>query len=243
MLKNNWIVIILIVISTVSLSLQASETTPMDSQTQRDLGYFYGYSFGNMLRQSGGEDIDLDGYMAGLKDALASRAPTLTPEQQQHLVQLVTERRQASLARQAQAEKEMAAKAHASASENLEKAKAFLAENGKKEGVLTTASGLQYQILESGTGVRPLASSRVKVHYEGKLLDGTVFDSSVQRGTPVDFGLNQVIPGWTEGLQLMQVGGRTRFFIPPDLAYGPGGQGTVAPNSLLIFDVELLDVK
>ena len=120
----------------------------------------------------------------------------------------------------------------------------FLAENAKKEGVKTTASGLQYKITQQGNGKQPTAQSVVKVHYTGKLLDGKVFDSSVDRGQPVEFPLNQVIPGWTEGLQLMKEGSKATLYIPAQLAYGEQGvPGTIPPNSTLIFDVELIKVN
>ena len=119
----------------------------------------------------------------------------------------------------------------------------FLAENAKKEGVKVTASGLQYRVITEGSGNKPVASSKVKVHYTGKLLDGTVFDSSVQRGEPIDFALNQVIPGWTEGVQLMTPGSKYEFYIPSDLAYGDRGAGNaIPPGAALIFEVELLAV-
>jgi len=118
----------------------------------------------------------------------------------------------------------------------------FLQDNCSKEGVCVTDSGLQYQVLEAGTGTEhPSATSKVKVHYHGTLIDGTVFDSSVERGEPIEFGLNQVIKGWTEGLQLMVTGEKTRIFIPSELAYGDGSAGVITPGSTLIFDVELLD--
>ncbi len=120
----------------------------------------------------------------------------------------------------------------------------FLAENAKREGVKTTASGLQYEVLKPGTGASPSATSKVEVHYHGTLIDGTVFDSSVDRGETITFGLNQVISGWTEGVQLMKEGAKYRFFIPYDLAYGTRGSGPkIKPFSALIFDVELFDVK
>ena len=129
-------------------------------------------------------------------------------------------------------------------SDNQQKGVAFLADNAQKDGVITTASGLQYQVLAAGHGTsRPGERDRVKVHYHGTLIDGTVFDSSVNRGEPITFGLNQVIKGWTEGLQLMVVGEKTRFFIPSDLAYGDRNMGTIGPGSVLIFDVELLGIN
>ncbi len=129
------------------------------------------------------------------------------------------------------------------AAENREKGAAFLALNKSAEGVQTTASGLQYRVLQEGTGtVHPSASDQVKVHYHGTLLDGRVFDSSVTRGEPISFGLNRVIKGWTEGLQLMVVGEKTRLFIPNELAYGNSAAGMIQPGSTLIFDVELLGI-
>ncbi len=120
---------------------------------------------------------------------------------------------------------------------------AFLAENAKKAGVTTTASGLQYEVLKAGTGVKPTAASVVKVHYHGTLIDGTVFDSSVERKEPATFGVSEVIKGWTEALQLMPVGSKWRLYIPQELAYGPAEQGAIKPFSTLIFDVELISIE
>ncbi|BBM66988.1 FKBP-type peptidyl-prolyl cis-trans isomerase [Vibrio alfacsensis] len=133
---------------------------------------------------------------------------------------------------------------HKVADENFSKGQQFLLENGKNEGVVTTESGLQYLVLEKGTGdVHPTATSKVKVHYHGTLIDGTVFDSSVNRGEPITFGLNQVIKGWQEGLQYMVVGEKIRLFVPSTLGYGKNGTGPIPPASVLIFDVELLDIQ
>ncbi|OXY83629.1 FKBP-type peptidyl-prolyl cis-trans isomerase [Oceanimonas doudoroffii] len=130
------------------------------------------------------------------------------------------------------------------AAENIRAGDAFLADNQQKEGVQTTESGLQYQVLKAGTGtVHPKASDKVTVHYHGTLLDGSVFDSSVERGETIQFGLNQVIKGWTEGLQLMVEGEKTRFFIPARLAYGNRAVGTIPPGSVLIFEVELFKIN
>lgn len=127
--------------------------------------------------------------------------------------------------------------------ENLKKGQEYLAENAKREGVTVTKSGLQYEVLEEGEGKSPSATDVVKCHYEGRLIDGTVFDSSYKRGKPSEFALNQVIPGWTEGLQLMKEGSKYRFFIPYNLAYGSRSVSIIPPYSALIFDVELIEVK
>jgi FKBP-type peptidyl-prolyl cis-trans isomerase len=136
----------------------------------------------------------------------------------------------------------MTAKAAAEGQNNLKAGQAFLAENGKKPGIRTTASGLQYQVLRAGSGPTPAKTDKVRVHYQGTLLDGTKFDSSYDRGQPAEFGLNQVIPGWAEGVALMPVNSKYRFWIPSNLAYGPQGQPPIGPNSTLVFDVELLGI-
>jgi len=136
------------------------------------------------------------------------------------------------------------ARTKGSMTENAEKGQLFLESNSQLEDVKTTASGLQYQVLTVGTGtVHPKASDRVKVHYHGTLTDGMVFDSSVDRGEPIEFGLNQVIKGWTEGVQLMVVGEKTRFVIPSNLAYGNRSAGAIGPGSVLVFEVELLGIN
>ncbi|WP_454440131.1 FKBP-type peptidyl-prolyl cis-trans isomerase [Vibrio bathopelagicus] len=133
---------------------------------------------------------------------------------------------------------------HKSGDENFEQGQQFLIENGTKEGVVTTESGLQYLVLEEGTGTEhPTKNSKVTVHYHGTLLDGTVFDSSVERGEPISFALKQVIKGWQEGLTYMVEGQKVRLFIPSQLAYGKGGSGPIPPSSTLIFDVELISIK
>ncbi|MGF1774567.1 FKBP-type peptidyl-prolyl cis-trans isomerase [Vibrio maritimus] len=128
--------------------------------------------------------------------------------------------------------------------ENFQQGQAFLLENAKKEGVISTESGLQYEILHKGDNTEtPTAKSKVKVHYHGTLIDGTVFDSSVDRGTPISFGLNQVIKGWQEGLQYMSEGDKFRLYIPSTLGYGKGGSGPIPPAAVLIFDVELIEIQ
>ena len=134
------------------------------------------------------------------------------------------------------------AKTEASSAGNIAAGQAFLEANSKLEGVVTTDSGLQYEVLTAGEGANPKAEDTVRVHYHGTLVDGTVFDSSVERGQPAEFPLNRVIPGWTEGVQLMKVGSKYRFTIPSELAYGQRATGKIKPNSTLIFDVELLDI-
>ncbi|MEG2070823.1 MAG: FKBP-type peptidyl-prolyl cis-trans isomerase, partial [Bacteroidales bacterium] len=139
---------------------------------------------------------------------------------------------------------EMQAKQNKDVDAEKAKGAAFLAENKKKEGVITTPSGLQYKVIKMGTGAKPTATDKVKVHYHGTTLDGNVFDSSVQRGEPISFGLNQVIKGWTEGVQLMPIGSKFIFYIPSDLAYGDrGAGGAIKPGATLIFEVELLDIE
>ncbi|NOH83838.1 FKBP-type peptidyl-prolyl cis-trans isomerase [Vibrio sp. 03-59-1] len=133
---------------------------------------------------------------------------------------------------------------HKAADINFQIGQDFLVENGKKEGVITTESGLQYQVLQEGTGTEhPTAKSRVKVHYHGTLMDGTVFDSSVERNEPIAFGLNQVIKGWTEGVQYMVEGEKIRLFVPSTLGYGKNGSGPIPPATVLIFDIELLEIQ
>lgn len=143
----------------------------------------------------------------------------------------------------AKLEAEMQAEAAKQGEVNRKNGEAFLTENAKRDGIKVTESGLQYEVLESGKGDSPKASDNVEVHYTGKLIDGTVFDSSVERGVPASFGVTQVIPGWVEALQLMHEGDKWRLYIPSDLAYGPNGAGgVIGPNMTLIFDVELLRV-
>jgi FKBP-type peptidyl-prolyl cis-trans isomerase len=172
----------------------------------------------------------------GMADSLAGEAPDLDEAQQQAVIAAIRAQQEAIQAVRAEAQAGMASQA-------AKESSAYLKENGAKPGVKTTASGLQYEVLVAGTGESPTPDNTVKVHYEGRLVNGQVFDSSIARDTPAEFGLSQVIAGWTEGLQLMKAGGKTRFTIPSDLAYGPGGTRGIPPNSVLVFDVELLEVK
>ncbi|MBE02151.1 FKBP-type peptidyl-prolyl cis-trans isomerase [Marinobacter lutaoensis] len=180
-------------------------------------------------------DLQMDQFLQGIQHGHAGddAAKRLTREEIQ----------EALMAYQKQMQEEQTKKMEELARKNKEAGDAFLAENAKKEGVQTTESGLQYEVIEPGSGAKPGADDTVKVHYTGELLSGEVFDSSRERGEPVTFALNQVIPGWTEGLQLMSEGARYKLYIPADLAYGPGGNRAIGPNETLIFDVELLDVN
>ncbi|MEM6329815.1 MAG: FKBP-type peptidyl-prolyl cis-trans isomerase [Planctomycetota bacterium] len=174
--------------------------------------------------------VQIDSLVAGITDALARAQPKLTDAQR------ITVIRQLEQRLQREARQLMAA--------NLQRGKAFLAANAKKPGVQTTASGLQYKVLAQGTGPSPNASSVVKCHYEGRLLDGTVFDSSYARGEPTLFPLGRVISGWTEAVQLMKVGGKWELYIPGDLAYGLEGQPpSIGPNQTLLFTIELLGIE
>jgi FKBP-type peptidyl-prolyl cis-trans isomerase FklB len=151
--------------------------------------------------------------------------------------------REALMAYQQQLQEEQQGQQNELAQKNREAGEAFLAENAEREGVQTTESGLQYEVIEEGDGESPGATDQVQVHYTGELISGEVFDSSRERGQPVTFGLSQVIPGWTEGLQLMNEGARYKLYIPSDLAYGQGGNQAIGPNATLVFDVELLAVN
>lgn len=195
------------------------------------LSYALGINIAEYLRGMPIEP-DLDLVVMGLRDLFA-KEPKMSQEEYSNTMQLCQQKMRAAAQEKAAA---VAAKMKA-------EGEAFLTENGKKPGVKTTASGLQYEVLSEGTGKQPVAADTVRVHYTGKLLDGTVFDSSVERGEPAEFGLTQVIAGWTEGLQLMKTGSKFRFFIPADLAYGEhGAGGSIPPQATLIFDVELLAV-
>ena len=189
------------------------------------VAYALGTSIGLQLQQMGANELDITDFSQGVKDALAGSPVMERAEIEAVINEFFTRKSQ-----------EQAAKAK-------EEGARFLAENAKKEGVVTLPSGLQYQVLREGNGKKPKATDQVRCHYEGTLSNGTVFDSSYKRGEPAVFGLNQVISGWTEGVQLMQEGAKYRFFIPYNLAYGERGAGQqIPPFAALIFDVELIEV-
>lgn len=172
------------------------------------------------------DSANVDALIAGFTEALKGQKTSMTPEAAQAFLQTYF--------------MEASAKQATKAKEEGDK---FLAENKTKEGIITTESGLQYKVVTEGKGVKPTAEDKVKVHYKGTLLDGKVFDSSIERGEPAEFGVGQVIKGWTEGLQLMPVGSKYTFWIPSDLAYGERGAGQdIKPNSVLVFEVELLEI-
>lgn len=197
------------------------------------IGYSLGIMVGRQLQQDI-SNLDTDSFSAALKDLYEGKTPSINDEDMGKILDNL----QQKLATEAQ-EKEAAA-----AEENLAKGQKFLADNAKKKGVKVTDSGLQYKIIKQGKGAKPAATSSVKVHYEGKLIDGTVFDSSYQRGEPVNFKVNQVISGWQEALQLMPIGSEWEVYIPSDLAYGlAGAGGSIGPNEALVFKVELQAIE
>ena len=193
----------------------------------KDFSYALGLVIGHNLKGSGISAIDAQEFAAAVKDVLENAQTRIDSRKAQ---QIVNERLTAM-----QEEAGRAAR---------ETGEAFLADNAQKEGVVTTESGLQYMVLTEGSGKHPVATDRLKCHYEGRLIDGTVFDSSYRRGEPATFPLNGVIAGWTEGLQLMGEGAKFRFFIPYNLAYGARGAGeSIPPYAALVFDVELIEVQ
>ncbi len=208
-----------------------ADTTPTTEEDR--LSYSLGLIMGQRLKQEF-TNLNVDMMSQAVKDLYADGEMKMTEAEVKETMQAYQQKKMLE-------QQEAQAKA---AEANLKAGQEFMAQNGKKKGVVTTDSGLQYQVLTTGNGAKPALTDQVKVHYEGKLLNGKVFDSSYQRGEPVTFGLNQVIQGWQEGLQLMPVGSKWKIFIPSDLAYGPGGTGgPIGPNETLIFEVELLDIN
>ena len=208
--------------------------TAMTLKDDKDkVSYSIGLNIGKSMKQEG-LDINPDALAAAMKDVFAGKAPQLTDEQVQQVMQAFQQKMMAQ---------KMAAR-EAGLTKNKAEGEKFLAENKKKDGVKTTASGLQYKVIKDGTGKTPKATDTVKTHYRGTLIDGKEFDSSYKRGEPAEFPVNGVIKGWTEALQLMKEGAKWQLFIPGDLAYGERGAGAdIGPNATLIFDIELLSVK
>ena len=205
----------------------------LDTEEKR-VSYGMGMGLGHRIKQETFA-VDIEFFTKGIKDAVDGSEPLMT---QDEIVEEMKAFQQKQIAKQ---QEEMAKIAE----QNRTEGEAFLAENGAKEGVVTTESGLQYKILTEGTGVKPSATDTVEVNYAGTLIDGSEFDSSYKRGATVSFPVNGVIPGWTEALQLMPVGSKWQLFIPSNLAYGPGGTGggPIGPNATLIFEVELVSIK
>ena len=200
----------------------------VELKTDKDkISYTIGQQIGRQLKN---EKIDVDANVlaASISDVMAGKESRLSQADQMAVMQKMQEAAGAASAAEGKA--------------NAEKSAKFLADNKGKPGVKTTASGLQYSVITEGKGASPKATDTVKVHYKGTLIDGTQFDSSYDRGEPIEFPLNGVIKGWTEGVQLMKVGGKTKFFIPSDLAYGPQGRPGIPPNSALVFEVELISI-
>ena len=204
-----------------------------ENKTLDRISYALGLSMGNNFRASGINEINVQDFADGVAAVFYGEQPKMTYDEAKAEIQAYF----------TELEKKQQAAAAEAGKKNLADGEAFLAENGKRAEVKTTATGLQYEILTEGTGATPASTDQVEVHYTGKL-DGTVFDSSVDRGIPATFGVTQVIPGWVEALQMMKAGSKWRLFIPSNLAYGPNGApgSPIGPNSTLIFDVELLKV-
>ena len=206
----------------------------MDNQDLDRISYALGLSMGNNFRNSGIKTINVSDFADGVAAVFEGAKPKMSYDEAKEEIRIFFQAM----------EEEQRAAAQKMGEVNAAAGKAFLEENGKRVEVNVTPSGLQYEVLEEGTGKLPSAGDNVTVHYTGKLIDGTVFDSSVARGAPATFGVTQVIPGWVEALQMMKEGAKWRLFIPSNLAYGPNGAGNIiGPNSTLIFDVELIKVN
>ena len=204
------------------------------SEKQLDrLSYALGLSMGNNFRNSGINEINVEDFSDGVAAVFYGSQPKMSYDEAKEVIRVFF----------TELEEKQKAEAAKMADVNKAAGEEFLAKNGQRAEVKTLPSGLQYEVIVEGTGAQPTAADQVEVHYTGKLIDGTVFDSSVDRGVPATFGVTQVIPGWVEALQLMKAGSKWRLFIPSALAYGPQGAGPViGPNATLIFDVELLKV-
>ena len=204
----------------------------MSDQNFDRISYALGLSMGNNFRASGIETINVADFADGVAAVFSGKDLKMTYDEAKEEIRkyftAMQERQQAEAAKVGE--------------QNRKLGEAYLADNAKRPGIVTTASGLQYEVLTQGDGPVPAATDQVKVHYTGRLIDGTVFDSSVERGEPATFGVTQVIPGWVEALQLMPVGSKWRLHIPSALAYGPNGAGVIGPDATLIFDVELLEI-
>jgi len=222
-------ILVVAISGALSLSGFAQEQAPQLKDLKDKASYSIGLNIGRNFKKQNVE-LNPDALSAGVKDALSGKKPALDENQERDAMMNF--------------QKEMMDKQKVMGEKNAADGKKFLDDNKKKEGVKTTASGLQYKVVKEGTGAAPKAADTVTVDYKGTLIDGTEFDSSYKRGQPATFPLNGVIKGWTEGLQLMKPGGKYQFFIPAELAYGSRAMGAdIAPNSTLIFEVELKSVQ
>lgn len=204
-----------------------AENATLDTEQQK-LSYIFGIQVGQQMMMEGVE-LEMDAFSAGVADMMAGRQPQMDQATAQEIIGKYQQKKSQELA--------------AMMNKKQAESKAYMAENAKKDGVVTTDSGLQYEIIEEGDGATPKATDKVIAHYEGTLIDGTVFDSSIQRGEPATFPVNGVIQGWQEVLQMMKEGAKWRVVIPGNLAYGPQGAGEmIGPNETLIFDIELIAI-
>ncbi|WP_225741734.1 FKBP-type peptidyl-prolyl cis-trans isomerase [Halospina sp. K52047b] len=224
----------------LAVGCSAESDVNLESEDQR-LGYAMGKLFADRIQQDM-QDLDSDAFIAGVRDSMEGNEARLSDEEIQEAVSNYQKRLQDEAAGNNSGQ-QGGTSSGGDAEDNLAASRAFLEENRQRDGVKTTESGLQYKVIEEGDGESPAENDRVTVHYTGELIDGTVFDSSRERGEPATFGLQQVIPGWTEGLQLMDEGDRYRLYIPPEMAYGENGPPSIGPNQALIFDVELIEVQ
>jgi FKBP-type peptidyl-prolyl cis-trans isomerase FklB len=200
------------------------------STDEQKVSYGFGLQFGDQLRRNSFDGMDLDAVLAGIQHWYNDQQAVLSDAELNPSYQVIQERQQAKAA-------ELTNKREALATQ-------FMEANAARDEVATTASGLQYEVLESGSGAKPGPQSTVVTHYHGTFVDGTVFDSSVERGDPAEFGVHQVIPGWTEALQMMSVGDKWRIACPPTLAYGEQGAGdSIPPNTALVFEIHLIGIK
>jgi FKBP-type peptidyl-prolyl cis-trans isomerase len=218
----------------------AADETPQAPAIKAELkspqqkgSYAFGYKVASTLRRQVGDSLDLNAFLLGMQEALSGKEASLSE----------ADREKAFKAFQMEVGARHMKTANSAADKSKKDGEAFLAANKTKPGVKTLPSGIQYIVLKEGTGKQPKATDEVKVHYHGTLINGKVFDSSVDRGEPMTFRLDQVIPGWTESVQKMKEGSKWRVFIPPDLAYGERGPDPIGPNATLIFEIELLQVK
>ncbi len=231
-MKFKFFFVFVITTTFLASGLTAAESKLLKNEKDR-ISYSIGLSIGSNFKQQS-IDVTLDPLMAGIKDALLDRKPMMTDQEIKETMDAFRK----------QMTTRMKQKKESQAAGNLADGEQFLRKNGKKAGVITTASGLQYEIIKKGTGLKPALTDTVVTHYTGTLLNGKVFDSSHKRKSPATFPVNGVIKGWTEALQLMETGSKWKLFIPPGLAYGERGAGNViGPNATLVFEIELLEIK